>query len=120
MMDKHIVQYEKGEGKMKRFLTGCSILLILYVIAYDLKIGTLPQAQPVNAEIQINEKSKGKYKTYQAVPGDTLISVVEKLNPDGGFTITQMIKDFKSLNPGVNPENIQLGKTYKFPLYKSA
>jgi hypothetical protein len=110
----------KERGMMKRFLTGCSIILILYVVAYDLKIGTLPQTQPVNAEIQTVEKDNIKYKTYEAGPGDTLISVVEELNTQGGFTITAMIKDFKSLNPGVNPENIQLGKTYRFPLYKTS
>lgn len=104
---------------MKRFLTGCSILLILYVVAYDLKIGTLPQTQPVNAEIQTVEKDSNNYRTYEAGPGDTLISVVEELNTYGGYTITSMIRDFKSLNPGVNPENIQLGKTYKFPVYKN-
>ncbi|MCM3716833.1 hypothetical protein [Fictibacillus phosphorivorans] len=104
---------------MKRFLTGCTILLILYVVAYDLKIGTLPQAQPVNAEIQKSKKNN-TYKRYEAGPGDTLISVVEKINPEGGYTISSMIKDFTELNPGVNPENIQSGKTYKFPLYKKA
>jgi hypothetical protein len=106
----------KERENMKRFLTGCSILLILYVVAYDLKIGTLPQTQPVNAEIQTTDKNNN-YKTYEAGPGDTLISVVEELNSEGGYSITSMIKDFKSLNPGVNPENIQLGKTYKFPIY---
>lgn len=106
---------------MKRFLTGCTILLILYVVAYDLKIGTLPQTQPVNAEIQTNDKNHTyNYKSYEAGPGDTLISIVEELNTHGGYTISSMIKDFTTLNPGVNPENIQLGKTYKFPLYKKA
>lgn len=102
---------------MKRFLTGCIVLLILYVVAYDLKIGTLPQATPANAEVQTEKKQDKAYKSYEVNPGDTLISVVEKLNTSGEYSIFSMIKDFKSLNPGVNPEHIQLGKTYKFPLY---
>jgi hypothetical protein len=107
---------------MKRFLIGCFILLILYVVAYDLKIGTLPQTTPANAEIQSTSiKTKDTtYKSYEVTPGDTLISVVEELNQDGKYSIVTMISDFKSLNPGVNPENIQIGKTYKFPLYNKS
>jgi hypothetical protein len=100
---------------MKRFLTGCIVLLILYVVAYDLKIGTLPQATPANAEVQTEKKQDKAYKSYEVNPGDTLISVV--VNTSGEYSIILMIKDFKSLNPGVNPEHIQIGKTYKFPLY---
>ena len=32
--------------------------------------------------------------------------------------MNQMIKDFKKLNNGTAPEDIQIGKTYKFPIYK--
>ncbi|MBY6035476.1 LysM peptidoglycan-binding domain-containing protein [Fictibacillus nanhaiensis] len=104
---------------MKRFLTGCTILLILYVVAYDLKIGTLPQAQPAKAQIKTKDQIH-KYHSYEVNPGDTLISVVEKLNSNGDYSIISMIKDFKTLNPGVNPESIQIGQTYKFPSYKKA
>ncbi|MQR95565.1 LysM peptidoglycan-binding domain-containing protein [Fictibacillus phosphorivorans] len=106
---------------MKRFIRVCVIMLILYVVAYDLKIGTLPQSSPANAEIQTekqqDQKNKQKFKTYEVTPGDTLISVVEKLNSNNNYSIVSMIKDFKSLNPEVNPENIQIGKSYKFPVY---
>ncbi|ANC77883.1 hypothetical protein ABE65_014210 [Fictibacillus phosphorivorans] len=106
---------------MKRFIRVCVIMLILYVVAYDLKIGTLPQSSSANAEIQTekkqDQKNKQKFKTYEVTPGDTLISVVEKLNSNNNYSIVSMIKDFKSLNPEVNPENIQIGKSYKFPVY---
>jgi hypothetical protein len=107
---------------MKKFLTGCFILLILYVVAYDLKIGTLPQSQPANAKV-IDKKmklqqNKEKYQLYEVKPGDTLISVTEKVNSKGNYTIAGMLKDFKELNPGTKPEDIQIGKTYKFPVYK--
>ncbi|KZE68389.1 hypothetical protein AWM68_16045 [Fictibacillus phosphorivorans] len=104
---------------MKRFLRACAIMLILYVVAYDLKIGTLPQSTSANAnaEIKTEKKQNKSYEAYEVKPGETLISVVEKLNTSGNYSIVSMIKDFKSLNPGVNPENIQLGKSYKFPLY---
>jgi hypothetical protein len=104
---------------MKKFLTGCFILLVLYVVAYDLKIGTLPQTQPANASVITKTKVvTSKYQQYEVKPGDTLISVVEKLNANNDYSIVTMIKDFKTLNPKSNPENIQIGKTYKFPLYK--
>lgn len=105
---------------MKRFIRVCVIMLVLYVVAYDLKIGTLPQSSPANAEIHTEkkqDKNKQTFKTYEVTPGDTLISVVEKLNSNKNYSIVSMIKDFKSLNPGVNPESIQLGKSYKIPLY---
>ncbi|WNB93516.1 LysM domain-containing protein [Bacillus sp. NEB1478] len=109
---------------MKKFLTGCFILLILYAVAYDLKIGTLPQNQPVNAKvidnkIKITQNKEEKYQMYEVKPGDTLISVVEKVNINGKYTIAGMLKDFKALNPRTDPEHIQIGKTYKFPLYKN-
>ncbi|MDR7072759.1 LysM peptidoglycan-binding domain-containing protein [Fictibacillus barbaricus] len=107
---------------MKKFLTGCFILLILYVVAYDLKIGTLPQTQPANAKVIDNkmkiQQNKEKYQLYEVKPGDTLISVTEKVNSKGNYTISGMLNDFKVLNPGTNPEHIQIGKTYKFPIYK--
>jgi hypothetical protein len=109
----------KGEENMKKFLAGCFFLLILYVVAYDLKIGTLPQTEPVTASVKLpSHKKQEKYQLYKVKPGDTLISVVEKLNDSSDYTIVSMIKDFKTLNPKSNPENIQIGKLYKFPLYK--
>lgn len=110
----------KEREYMKRFIRVCVIMLILYVVAYDLKIGTLPQSSPANAEIhkeKKKEKNKQNFKTYEVTPGDTLISVVEKLNSNNNYSIVSMLKDFKSLNPEANPENIQIGKSYKFPLY---
>jgi hypothetical protein len=104
---------------MKKFITGCFILLILYVVAYDLKVGTLPQTQQVNAQLNSMEESI-LFESYTVAPGDTVISIVEKMNDHTTFSIPVMVKDFKALNPGVNPESIQIDKSYKFPLYKKA
>jgi hypothetical protein len=103
---------------MKRFLTGCSILLILYVVAYDLKVGTLPRSEHASVHTAATKEESIMYQSYQVAPGDTVISIVERLNDNSSFSIATMVKDFKALNPGVVPENIQIQQTYRFPLYK--
>jgi hypothetical protein len=51
-------------------------------------------------------------------PGDTLLSIVEKEKGKSNHPIETIISDFQSLNEGLKPENMQIGKTYKIPVYK--
>lgn len=102
-------------------------VLILYIIYYDLTSGTLPlmnnyfKNEITKTMAKENEEIKKITKTYFEVkvqPGDTVLSIIEKNHPKKTVEMTKIIQDFKKLNPKVNPEKIQIGKTYKFPIYK--
>lgn len=105
---------------MKRIVGIFVLILLIYVIYYDLSKGTLSFVQASN------EKSETAIEVTQEIPyfekevesGDTLISVVEgSLNSSVPVSIEMVIEDFKTLNDGLNPQEIQYGKTYKFPDY---
>lgn len=110
---------------VKRFSIITILLIVLYSMYYDLTIGTLPshttttqqtvkQKETVNEVVQRNEP-------FQAVivePGQTVLSIVEQLH-EGPIraSISEIIFDFKHLNNGIEPENIQIGQSYFFPIY---
>lgn len=97
-------------------------VLVLYVIYFDLTVGTLPSSA-INREEVINEttqKSKTALPSFEAKvkPGETVISIVEyQLGKPLPVSITDLINDFKKLNPGQHPEKIRIGSTYHFPDY---
>lgn len=104
---------------MKKFLIFCLTMLVIYTIAYDLKIGTLQpisqEAAPVSA---VSIKNTTPYKKVKVSSGDTVLSVIESVNPSSlSKPIPSIIKDFQKLNHGVRPESIQVGKSYNFPVY---
>ncbi|ERN54796.1 hypothetical protein M3689_04610 [Alkalihalophilus marmarensis] len=120
---------------MKRIGFGLIILIILYSVYYDLTIGTLPNGltaapeETVDIEeaesVMTNEVSEEPVITEPFVevvvePGYTVLSIVEHLH-EGivpfPASIQEVIFDFKHLNQGIEPENIQIGETYKFPYY---
>lgn len=88
---------------------------------YDLKNGTLSMMvtpAPKNTSIPVSTPAKPKdYEVKVVQPGDTVLSIEEHLNPNKSISIIQVLSDFKSLNPSVDPNHIQIGKTYKFKLY---
>ncbi|KIL32870.1 LysM peptidoglycan-binding domain-containing protein [Bacillus subtilis] len=96
---------------MKRLTLVCSIVFILFILVYDLKIGTIPiQDLPVyEASAKTAEPA---YKTVKVKPGDTVMSIVGSAgSPD------DIVKDFEALNPNVKANAIQAGTAYKFPVY---
>ncbi|MFS0861573.1 flagellin hook IN motif-containing protein [Fredinandcohnia sp. 179-A 10B2 NHS] len=106
---------------MKKLFAFLSIIFVLYIIYYDIKIGTLPSVkgetievlekvledQPVEPSIEIKVKA-----------GDTVLSIVEEINKNTKITsIEKVIKDFEELNQNTKADLLQIGKTYQFPLY---
>lgn len=94
--------------------------LIMYGIYYDLTTGTLPSAtastNAENAEQQVTEQKRAQGVVVER--GHTVLSIVEQLHKGPvPASIQEIIYDFKVLNNGINPEDIQYGKTYQFPLY---
>lgn len=119
---------------MKRIAGIFIMLIFLYSTYYDLTIGTLPSeiskaSEPTAEQKVIVESTEEKEDTiteepvtdpFQAVtvePGNTVLSIVEHLH-EGPYpaTIQDIIYDFKELN-GIEPEEMQIGEEYLFPLY---
>ncbi|MBV7318052.1 LysM peptidoglycan-binding domain-containing protein [Bacillus halotolerans] len=98
---------------MKRLTFVFSILFILFIIFYDLKIGTIPiQNLPVIKASATTAVQETAYKTVTVKPGDTVMSIVGSASsPD------DIVKDFETLNPNVKANTIQAGTAYKFPVY---
>ncbi|MBP3951261.1 hypothetical protein [Bacillus suaedae] len=118
---------------MKRIAGIFIILIFLYSTYYDLTIGTLPSeiskaSEPENEQKVSVESTEEDTMTeepmsepFQAVtvePGNTVLSIVEHLH-EGPYpaTIQDIIYDFKELN-GIEPEEMQIGEEYLFPLYQ--
>ncbi|HEU5138773.1 MAG TPA: hypothetical protein VFT51_02290 [Bacillales bacterium] len=104
---------------MKGFLGLCLAVLVVYTIYYDLEYGTLPhtsKAATVETHKQ-QDKPKIPSRKIKAKPGQTVLSIVEKLNGSNPVSIQKVVHDFEKLNPDVEASQIQIGKTYRFPIY---
>jgi hypothetical protein len=107
-----------GGTLMKKLAALFLTAFILYIVYYDLKIGTLPGS--IQASTIKETHDEISYQVWEVKPGDTVLSVVEKLtNESIPVSLSQVVDDFQALNQGVKPEEIQIGKTYKFPVYQN-
>lgn len=106
---------------MKRFFITFAILVTIYVIYIDLNEGTLSstQKQEPSLEVQASPEDATNVFEQKVQSGDTVLSIVEHYSA-GGLTVSldTVVKDFQQLNDGLKPEDIQIGKTYIFPIYK--
>jgi hypothetical protein len=110
---------------MKRLLLSISFCFLLFIIYFDLTTGTLPTSPPPSASVrpsvpasQPQTDPSMAYKEILIKPGDTLLSIVEKEKGKSNQPIEAIISDFQSLNEGLSPEDMQIGKSYKIPIYK--
>lgn len=116
---------------MIRLFIAALILITIYSVYYDLSSGTIPEpaapvtatAQPSNSEAQAESSAQPSptnnlYIEVEVKAGDTVLTIAEKIaNKPIPVSITQLVEDFQILNDGTTPEKIQIGKTYKFPVY---
>lgn len=108
---------------MKKLFVLSFTLLMIYAIYYDLKVGTLPhtiiEEKEVIAEVNpLDDGASFSYFEQKVTPGDTVLSIIEdKMDKSIPISISEVIQDFKKLNSGVKPEEIQIGEKYKFPDY---
>ncbi|HHW36916.1 MAG TPA: hypothetical protein GXX18_06695 [Bacillales bacterium] len=131
---------------MRKLLLTLLALFVTYVIYYDLSAGVLSKptsivllqnkeskqidtATPKELTAEKAEKEEQKsintgkekqlyYQEVKVAAGQTVLSIVEQIQ--GGplpISISQLITDFQLLNPKIEPEMIQIGKVYKFPVY---
>jgi hypothetical protein len=121
---KPLIHFQ-GEA-MKKIGLLMVITFLIYIIQYDIRYGTLIPVKAVPVSTQTAEdSSSGKAKTtapyikVKVKAGDTVLSIVEQLTHSSiPVPIEKVIADFKALNKEISPENIQIGKEYKFPVYK--
>jgi hypothetical protein len=107
---------------MKRLVGVLITVLILYCIYYDLSYGTLPavktEQQPEIATM-VTEDMAYFEKTVEN--GDTVLTIIEhQLGQSLPVPISEVVTDFQKLNNDLPPQQIQLGKKYKFPDYSQA
>lgn len=111
-------------SRLKKWLVVITLIIVGWTSYYDLSKGTLrliesPSPQPASAatvtSTAVSEPKDVIKKVVQ--PGDTVLSIEERINKDKTFTITQVLNDFKMLNPSVDPNHIQIGHTYVFKRY---
>ncbi len=94
--------------------------LIIYAVYFDLTAGTLPKSGTPAQNDAVHEVAGSglSYTEQEVQPGDTLLSIMEQQSGKIARPVDQLIADFKSLNKDTSPQNLQIGKTYKFPLYE--
>jgi len=107
---------------MKKLLWISVLFFTIFVVYRDVTHGTLPTYQNAVAtsfQTMANQnKPHRPYKIIKIKAGDTLISVVEReLDGPLPVPIQKLMADFEALNPGVQAGSLQIGKSYRFPLY---
>ncbi|PLR85932.1 hypothetical protein CVD25_04230 [Bacillus canaveralius] len=101
---------------MKRIAGFICVVLVIYVIYFDLSSGTLPGVK--EKKIEAKMETQLAYFESSVKPGDTVLSIIEKnIDKAVPVSIEQVITDFQSLNEGLKPTEIQIGEDYKFPEY---
>lgn len=96
---------------MKKILLFIGFCLVIYSIYFDINVGTLPTYS------ENMDKTDENYYNIKVEPGDTVLSVVEKKEGTLPVPIDQIIEDFTLLNDGINPEEIKIGRSYRFKNY---
>lgn len=74
-----------------------------------------------SSSVQNKDMKKDKQESYYELPvkqGDTVLTITEKYHGTLPISIDQLVKDFETLNPGVKADEIQVGVSYLFPVYK--
>jgi LysM repeat protein len=107
---------------MKKLFGVLFAALVIYIIYFDLTVGTLPTAatKQVDRNAVTVAKPKTEIPSFEAKvkPGETLISIVEHyLGKSLPVSINDLIEDFQQLNPGISAEKMKIGATYHFPDY---
>ena len=104
---------------MKKVAAIVASLLFLLSLYYDLKVGTLPlkaTAQTEATEVNAANTAEIPYVEHIVDRGETVLSIVESYTGPLPVEIDTVVQDFTTLNQ-MEPDKIQAGKIYKFPIY---
>ncbi|WP_078379687.1 hypothetical protein [Sutcliffiella halmapala] len=114
---------------MIRLFVAALICITIFSIYYDLSNGTIPSInqEQVTTTMSVPDvteqpselpNSTNNYIDVEVKAGDTVLTIAERIaNKPIPVSITQLIEDFQTLNDGIPPEKIQIGKSYRFPIY---
>ncbi|MGG4490021.1 hypothetical protein [Metabacillus idriensis] len=107
---------------MKRLMIFILFIFLMYIVYYDMNSGTLSSINPQGkneepAAVSVSAGTK-PYTEKKISQGETVLTIVEQLHKEFPVPIDQIRQDFEMLNPNVKADTIQVGKTYKFPLYE--
>ncbi|MFT8871026.1 MAG: LysM domain-containing protein [Sporolactobacillus sp.] len=103
--------------KIKGKLLAAVVVVACWTTYSDLTSGTLPQDENGETAQAIGiERATIAYKTVKVEPGDTLLSICERIN-SGEPNIEQLAKDFALLNPSADANHLKVGQMYAFPYY---
>lgn len=98
--------------------------MILYLVVFLCVLSIYYDLSGRNPHHTVEPVDRSEHtETISAVPmvvkpGQSVLSITEQINTHVDYLdISQMIHDFKRLNPGVDPLNIQTNQIYYFPLY---
>ncbi|MEN2464994.1 hypothetical protein [Ornithinibacillus sp. FSL M8-0202] len=103
---------------MKKFILTVCIILLLISIYKDLNTGTNISKQNESQDSSLTENTAFEPIKIKTERGDTVLSVTERLNPTiHNINIEQIRIDFSTLNPTVDPDQLQVNRYYFFPKY---
>ncbi|GIN10625.1 hypothetical protein J26TS2_04920 [Shouchella clausii] len=113
---------------MKRILFGIVLIIVILGIHHDLTGGTFAEEKesrtpptPLTVQVEEDQGENEPSLPYQEViiePGQTVLSVVEHLHGHQvDRPIESIIADFRELNEQMEPNALQVGERYRFPLY---
>jgi len=109
---------------MKKLLWLFALLCIILAVYHDVTYGTLPtynEAKTATMEKTSVQSHSQPYKVVKTRAGDTVISIMERERKGPlPVSIQKLIADFEKLNPGVKADSLQIGKSYKFPIYNES
>ncbi|WP_096153378.1 MULTISPECIES: hypothetical protein [Bacillus] len=103
----------------------------IFSIYTDITKGTIPttaqsqETQKAISSLQKNDNTAEEklndslYMIVEIKAGDTVLTIAERItNGPIPVPINKLIEDFQLLNDNVIPEKIQIGREYKFPIYR--
>lgn len=103
----------------KRISLFLLVIIVSYIIYYDLTVGTFHNTTIPAKEVATEVSNEDiPYKIIEIKSGDTLLSIVEQLTTTTTIPSSeQIVHDFQLLNPETSPTKLIIGKSYKIPIY---
>ncbi|WP_042145951.1 hypothetical protein [Paucisalibacillus sp. EB02] len=105
---------------MKKTIVNIFIILFLISVYKDLTFGTDISTKNKIVDNPTENMDELPFDVIKVKinAGDTVLTVMEKLNPTwSNLNIEQILQDFSSLNPNINPNHLQQNHFYFFPKY---
>ncbi|WP_404453030.1 hypothetical protein LG329_02635 [Virgibacillus necropolis] len=99
----------------KKSLIFITIILLFASIYHDMTSGSISTEKDNNVKTQSDLNNNTVH--VQVLPGQTVLSIVEKHNNSKALDVAEIIKDFKKLNPNTEPYHLDAYKYYYFPVY---